>query len=258
MAEKNENIAEQVQTSPTPAAARKLSRESQTDADYSQWLRGELDNLTRRAYGRIFYPRGTRANYDFVFGPWAEQTRVFAVDMFNLIKEELFTLPWGSHYTLLDIGAGCGAGTALLASFFEKPYFGYTIACEAMESTAQWAELYRILYPDLRVRTDSPLDVADGSYDVVTVSHMVERIPRGEVAAHIRKLAAISRKFTIVTCPWREAPPLHPAHAFSVDDDLLDEVAPDSYSLFRSFGWNNPVADPRLLQSVAMVFRHKN
>jgi hypothetical protein len=157
--------------------------------------------------------------------------------------------------TLLDVGAGSGVGTALLASLLAKPYFGYTVECEALEPLRGWAGLYPLLHRDLPVRSGNLYEIPDASYDLVTASHVLEHIPRHEAAAFTRKLASLARKFTVITCPWMEQAPLHPGHEFSVDDELIREVKPDSFETFRSLGWNNGATGADALQCIAMVFR---
>jgi methyltransferase family protein len=222
------------------------------DKEYAEWLHSELDGLFANAFAKIFPGH----DFGFVVGPWATQIRLFAVDLFNVLKPELLRLPWGSRLTLLDVGAGSGVGTALLASLLAKPYFGYTVACEALEPFPGWAELYPLMHRDLPVRSNNLFEIPDASYDVVTASHVLEHIPRREAATFVRKLASAARKFTVITCPWRERAPLHPDHAFSVDDDLLREIEPDSFEIFRSLGWNNAAVGTDPLQCIAMVFRH--
>jgi hypothetical protein len=239
-----------------PATGQACSTGTAADIEYANWLRSEFERLRKRSYNRIF-ASATLADYDFVFGPWASQGRFFSIDTLNLLKTELFTLPWDSHLTLLDVGSGCGAGIDLLSSFSSEPFAGYRIDCEALERDPRWAELYRIMYRNVPVRTESLSEIPDASYDIVTASHVIEHIAREEVAAFIRKLVSVARKFTIITCPWNEPAPRHPDHAFSVDYDLIKEVEPSSFTLFRSLGWNNGVADAALLQCVGMVFRHK-
>ena len=221
---------------------------------YADWLRSELDALGRRSFRRLFCPPGAADSSDFVFGPWAQQGRLFGVDLFNVIAQELFSVPFGSKMTLLDVGAGSGAGTALLASLFSHPWAGYEIACEALEPSREWAELYPALYSGVPLRAERLEDIPDRSYDIVTASHVIEHIERDQVAAFIRKLASVARRFAVVTCPWQEPEPVHPEHRFSVRQDLVDEVAPDAIKIFRSLGWHNPsLAEP--LQCIAMVFR---
>ncbi len=232
----------ELQAAPTPPVA---------DAEYAEWLRAELDRLFEKAFSRTFPGH----DLGFVVGPWATQIRLFAIDLFNVLKPELLALPWGSHLTLLDVGAGSGVGTALLASLLAKPYFGYTVDCEALEPFRGWAGLYPLLHRDLPVRGGDLYEIPDASYDLVTASHVLEHVPRHEAAAFARKLASLARKFTVITCPWMEKAPLHPGHEFSVDDELINEVKPDSFETFRSLGWNNGATGTDALQCIAMVFR---
>lgn len=238
-----------------PAYAEPLPIGSAADAQYAESLRLELDRHTERSYREIFAECGGGDDFDFVFGPWANQNRLFAMDMFPLLKGELFAQPWGSQMRLLDVAPGGGAGTALLASLFRDAAFGYTIACEGLEPSAHWADLYPILHRNVTARNETLFDVPDGSYDIVTASHMIQRLSRQEATAAIRKMARIARRFAIVVGPWKEAQPLCPGHDFSLDVDLIAEVKPDNVAIFRSLGWNNPFADAALLQCVGMVFR---
>ena len=228
-----------------------------TERAYAEWLRTELERLIERSYERIFFARPFK-NFEFVFGPWAHQGRLFAIDLFNALKGELLEVPAGSHLTLLDVGSGNGAGKALLASLFSHPSVGFTIECEALEPDRIWEELYPVLYGNVTLRSDSLWDVPDESYDIVTASHVIEHIARAEVAPFIRKLVAIARRLTVITCPWQEQRPLCAAHAFSVDDDLLREVEPDSFTVFRSLGWHGATAGASDGQCVALVFRKNN
>lgn len=237
-----------------PASAEAAPAGFTDDREYAEWLRTELERVIERNYERIFFARPFK-DYEFVFGPWSSQGRMFAIDLINALKPELLALPAGSRLTLLDVGAGCGAGTAMLASCFSHPSLGFTITCDALDKIPEWAELFPVMYRNITMRTDSLYDVKDGSYDIVTASHVIEHIPRRDVAAFIRKLVSVARRLTVVICPWQEALPVHPAHEFSVDCDLIEEVRPDSFTVFRSLGWHNPAVDPALLRCVAMIFR---
>lgn len=236
---------------------RKNRSAADSDRHYADWLRAELETLGRRGFRRLFCPPGTPDSSDFVFGPWAQQGRLFGVDLYNVIAEELYNIPFGSRLALLDVGAGLGVGTALLASLFSHPWAGYTIDCEALEPSPEWTALYPVLHNNVALRHGRLEEVPDRSYDIVTASHVIEHVERAEVAAFVRKLASVARRFAVVICPWQEPEPLHPEHTFSVRQDLVDELRPDCVKIFRSLGWHNPgLTEP--LQCIAMVFRSEN
>jgi len=154
--------------------------------------------------------------------------------------------------SLLDVGAGPGFGTELLGRLFATNVSGYKIDCTALELSPQWGRFYPYLHNHAGVIIGDLFDQPDNSYDIVVSSHVIEHLPRAEVVPFVKKMQSLARLATIVVCPWQEGCNRHPAHAYSVDRDLLNELHPDHWEVFHSLGWHNPTGRSRCL---GMVFR---
>jgi hypothetical protein len=103
-------------------------------------LLAEVEGLKRRraqlikcAFHIIFRP----ADYDFIMGPWQRQGLYFALDTYNMMAERLHAYPHGTKLTCLDVGAGPGYGTNLIATLFGSPDEALQLEWSAIELSSQ-------------------------------------------------------------------------------------------------------------------------
>lgn len=202
----------------------------------------ERSAIIRRATREIF----PHADPDFVFGVWRTQGLFFAVDTLALLVPELRRLE-PSSLSLLDVGAGPGFGTQLIASLFrDNAASGYELRCTALELSPAWERLYPFINADIQITTGNLYDIPPDSYDIVTCSHVVEHLERGEALRFITHMRAVAKRLAIVTCPWRETS-LHPAHVHRIDEHFVDDAGPSAHVVYKSGGWSE--------SCVGMVFR---
>jgi SAM-dependent methyltransferase len=187
------------------------------------------------------------AGFDWFQIDWRIQSLFFALDTLSILGEELYWYPHGSHLTYLDVGAGPGFGTEFIADLFSNPRGAIRLTCHALELSSQWESVYPALHRHVSVETTNIFDVRDESFDIVTCSHVIEHLPVEEAIRFVRKIATVARDFAVVTCPYNEVEPRHPSHLHSIDEAFVARVEPTKYKVFKSFGWNNPQKEARVI-----------
>jgi len=191
-------------------------------------------------------------DFDFVINQWRTQNIFFALDTMAILGDELYNYPHGSSMTYLDVGAGPGFGTEFIADLFSDPQGAIHLECRALELSTQWQRIYPALNSHLSISTENLFDIPDKSFDIVACSHVIEHLEPDDAVNFVKKLSAVAREFAIVTCPFKEPEPRHPSHIHSIDENFINRLNPTSFEVLKSFGWNGPHKQSRI---VGMLFR---
>jgi SAM-dependent methyltransferase len=204
-------------------------------------------NAQRALFKHIF----PNDDFDFVINQWRNQNLFFALDMMTVLGPELHQYSHGTELTYLDVGAGPGFGTEFIADLFSDPNGAVRLKCHALELSNQWERMYPALNQNLSVSTNDLFEVPNDSFDIVTSSHVVEHLDPEFAIEFISKMKKVARKISIIICPYEEPEPRHPSHVHSIDKNFIKRANPTRYEVIRSFGWNAPHKQSRV---VAMLF----
>jgi len=206
----------------------------------------KTESATKAALDALFpyYPSGYISNL------WRKQGLFFASDTLSLLVNELaISHEWGSSLRLLDVGAGPGFGTEFIGDLFsEKGPSGYQIECDAIDLGHTWAQVYPSIHKHARFIVGDIFDIDERSYDIVICSAVIEHLERSDAVKFVEQLVKISKKTTIITCPWKEDP-LHltQTHVLSVDEIFISQINPHEYRIYQSGGWTG--------ECVGIIFR---
>ena len=222
------------------------SLETEELFDIARLRREKTEAATTAALDAMFpyYPSGYISNL------WRRQGLFFASDTLALLVNELaISHEWGSNLRLLDVGAGPGFGTEFIGDLFsEKGPSGYQIECDAIDLGQTWARVYPFIHKHARLIVGDIFDMEKNSYDIVICSAVIEHLERSQAISFVEKMVSISKKTTIITCPWKEDPlNLSQTHVLSIDESFILQINPNEYRIYQSGGWTG--------ECVGMIFR---
>lgn len=170
------------------------------------------------------------------------KSRQFMIDLLPSIQAYLNRHPRGSVFEVLDVGAGSGHGSNLLASLYATSQLGYRLKVAALDIN-DMHELY-IAAACRYVRfLEADIFKLDRSFDIVIASHVIEHVP--EPLAFCRQLQRLATGAVFIAAPFNE--PVEgrtKGHINSFDDSFLDELAPASFELVNSQAWGRFMEPP--------------
>lgn len=167
-----------------------------------------------------------------------QQSRIFMAELFPTIIRLIHN---SIHVSILDVGPGTGAGTALLRDLLHPDGFYHV-------KVPVWAMDIDPTYRDFAV-SNFNLNYLVGDisqlplmsyYDLVLSSHVIEHVPDPyDFLGHLRR---ISRRWTVVTCPWMEPKDARiPGHVNTIDYEFIHRTNPDEFTISKSAGWGQEV-----------------
>jgi SAM-dependent methyltransferase len=159
----------------------------------------------------------------------------FMIDLLPSIQKLLAQYPRGHSFDVLDVGPGTGHGTALLASLYRQPNLGYRMNVSGLDIS----RLYQRYIPTITeyvpfIRAD--VFSHEGTYDIVIASHVIEHL--ADPIPFCRRLQELARLAVFIVAPFKEpADNLTKGHVGVIDDDIVKQLDPDTFTVTNSVSW---------------------
>lgn len=180
---------------------------------------------------------------------WNAQSRGIMVEMIPLLYPYLARLSVTKRVLrCLDVASGTGAGAALLADIFQSSFAAVRLEIDTIDLDDTFRDYQVVRWPNLqRAIIGNPLDLADGSYDIVLCRHLEQS---AEPDTFVRKLARIARDYAFVYCPRTGADPV--TEGQSLPDAVIGQLQPLERRPVPSWGWR-PDGPVRMQERVFCV-----
>lgn len=157
--------------------------------------------------------------------------------LFNLLQT---TKGISKQLSILDVGAGVGAGTNLLSEIFRGPMSGFKVNFFAIDNVDEYKLASQILYPRVNYLRSDLKDLDSLSFDFVISSHVVEHMLQSESLEFVRQCHRVSKKGVLIYAPYNEPVELlNPYHFTSINEQYLEllEIPITKSNLIESAGW---------------------
>lgn len=175
--------------------------------------------------------RGTASD---PLGRWAAQSQIFVVDCIPTILETLRkNHRRADAATLLDIGSGTGAGTALLSSLLSSDMLWCPVKVSGLD-----------LYPHRVICATNnfanfdyqigDIFAHETTYDYVFCSHVIEHVP--DLPPFLRRITRLARRNAFVYAPYDEQERIQ-GHVNTITDKTFTGLEVERLEIKKSAGW---------------------
>ena len=169
------------------------------------------------------------------------QSLIFYSELFPALFNFLETTEGiRKQLSILDVGAGVGAGTNLLSEIFRGPMSGFEVNFFAIDNVLEYKKASQILYPRVKYFLSDLKDLDSESFDFVISSHVVEHMPQSESLEFVRECHRVSKRGTLIYAPYNEPVELLNLYHFtSINDQYLEllEIPIATSNFIESAGW---------------------
>jgi hypothetical protein len=174
---------------------------------------------------------------------WIPQTRIFYAELLPVVHGCCVALG-ARPAAIADIGAGSGAGSALVAEAMNG-ILGWPAELHAFDIEPQFATYAARTFPHIHYRVENVLHCAR-NFDVAILSHTLEHMDGPE--AFVARLAGVAR-LSLIYVPF-EVAELIPGHVARFTADRIRAMPGFTWGRTgRSLGWQAGV-DPRVAMFV--------
>jgi SAM-dependent methyltransferase len=171
---------------------------------------------------------------------WLENDSVpqsiqFMVDILPAIRRVTRDWRWSHPLEVLDLGAGSGAGSNVLATLYRGLFYRFPMRVTALDIVDYWKRYAEAKFPLLEYCVGDIYDwQRERSWDLVISSHVVEHV--ANPTRLVRELQRRARHWVLVYAPYNERP-LISEHTNTIDDDLIDLWGPTQVRIVQSPAW---------------------
>ncbi len=195
----------------------------------------------------VFDRRNRDARIDFENG-WAAQSIQFVIDClpeFHRIMQQYHKR--NDDLTLLDVGAGTGAGSNVFTMLHSGRHVYSKVTVEAVDYTDSRVKWVKTMYPRVKYKVADVYDLPDNNWDMVFCSHVIEHVP--DPRKFLEKLVDISKGFLFVYAPYNEINRI-PAHINTITESLFEGLNIEKISIFKSMAWHADIPDDMCILAV--------
>lgn len=185
--------------------------------------------------------RRLRNRRPLALGPGV-QSKQFMIDLLPSIQSFLNRHPRDSVFDVLDVGAGAGHGSNLLASLYATSELGYRLRVTALDINDVYELYIAAACRYVRFVKEDVFHI-DRTFDVVLASHVIEHV--AEPIAFCRQLQRVATGMVVIATPFKE--PVEgrtKGHLHSFDESFVEELAPASFQVINSEAWGRFMAPP--------------
>lgn len=169
------------------------------------------------------------------------QSKEFMRHLIDDIQAYFRAHPYGTKFTVLDVGPGTSEGSNLLGSLYRSRKLGYGAKVETIDIRSDYVPYAKIFAPHTRPFVGDVFDL-DRVYDIVIASHVIEHV--SNPVAFCRRLQAISKGIVLICAPFKEDRSMMTSGHINVfDQEFLDELGGDIRTV-RSAGWGQFMEPP--------------
>ena len=185
---------------------------------------------------------------------WLENDSVpqsiqFMIDILPTIRRLTRDWRWSEPMEVIDVGAGSGAGSNVLAALYRGLFYRFPMRVTALDIVDYWKQYAETKFPQLEYHVGDINDWQLGrTWDLAICSHVVEHV--ADPTRLVRDLQRRARHWVLVYAPYNEHP-LISEHRNKIDDELIELWAPTRIQVLRSPAWykeDDPEASCVLLE----------
>ena len=170
------------------------------------------------------------------------QSKEFMRHIADDIQAFFRRFPYGSRFSILDVGPGTAAGSEWLASIYRRKTLGYTATVETIDIDDTFLRYQKVMLPYIKPMLGRMEDLTK-TYDVVIASHVIEHVD--DPVQFCSDLQRMSRGVVIVCAPFEERKDqMTSGHLHSLDDEFLKKLEPVSLRKIESAGWGQFMDPP--------------
>lgn len=205
-------------------------KDEEYDTFVTAW-HGLVDAVKLAAYD----PRHQRSVLDFEFG-WGAHSVQYVIDCLPEFHRVLRTYYRRKDVLrLLDVGAGSGAGSNLLASLHATHYVYSRIEVDAIDHTPVRRRWIKAMYPQVRYQVADLFELPDRQWDIVFCSAVVEHVENPR--RFCEELVRVCKGFAFVYVPYKEVDRI-PSHINTLDESLFEGMRVLSSQVIKSMAWH--------------------
>src|SRR5437868_4181747 len=150
------------------------------------------------------------------------QSMQFMIDCLPMIRRLLFEKPSQQTFSVLDVGAGTGAGANVLATLYQGQVLGGRLKVDAIELVPSLKGYADARFPLVNYWVGDILEYKGPQrWDLVICSHTIEHVDEPE--AFVSFLAELACRWVLIYAPWKERDWL-PGHVNRIDRRFLRRV----------------------------------
>lgn len=169
------------------------------------------------------------------------QSKEFMRHLLDEIQGYFRTFPYGTRFSVLDVGPGTSEGSNLLGSLYRSRKLGYGAKVETIDIRPDYVAYAKVFAPHTKALVGDVFDLSR-SYDVVIASHVIEHVQKP--IDFCRQLQKISKGIVLICAPLMEdRDMITSGHINVFDQGFLDELGGDIRTI-QSAGWGQFVEPP--------------
>jgi 2-polyprenyl-3-methyl-5-hydroxy-6-metoxy-1,4-benzoquinol methylase len=181
-------------------------------------------------------PADARERFELEYVPQSMQFMIDLVPFIHRILERDHART--DVVEMIDIGAGSGSGSSLLAQLHVSMMLHARARVQAIDILATREAWVRTQYPLLDYRIMQAADLPERGFDLAVCSHVIEH--QRDPQPLIHDVLRSCRGHAIFYAPYREAP-LSPGHVVSIDESTFATIAqPKELHIVDSVAWAGP------------------
>lgn len=132
------------------------------------------------------------------------QSQIYMMHIIRVLWQEFKKFPYGTNFSILDVGPGTGAGSELLAAAHSQEYSGYYANVDVLDIDDSLIDYFEFKNPHISAFHHQNIFDFKKTFDFVICSHCLEHVPEPyEFALRLQELA---RNKALITAPWKENP----------------------------------------------------